>query len=233
VKVGSDDFPLTEDQEDELSDLENKFKWRENLSTDDIERVFAFFTNHTVDLTWVFPEVDTLLDDNKYSTVNQDIIVALGFPRILITGETERSFASDPAIATLSPLQTMQQLQRQLLPIAKKVFMEMRNFNSVMTTYPFVKFKPINLMSLQLFYEGLSSMYESGNLSRSDYNEAYGFDFRDTQEKRAAEVELMDELGVEDVAPSNVPGAGTSTTKPTGRPKKAPESKGKTPAKKN
>lgn len=230
VKVGSDDFPLTEDQEDELSDLENKFKWRENLGTDDIERVFAFFTNHTVDLSWVFPEVTTLLDDKKYNTVNQDIIVALGFPRILITGETERSFASDPQIATLSPLQMMQQLQRQLLPIAELVFMEMRKYNAILTTYPIVKFKPINLMSLQLFYDGLSSMYESGNLSRSEYNEAYGYEFKDVQEKRAVEDEYMEELGVEPVAPSNVPGSGTPE-KPKGRPSKPPESKGKTPKK--
>jgi hypothetical protein len=236
VKVGSDEFPLTEDQEDELTDLENKFKWRETLTTDDIERVFAFFTNHTVNLEWVFPEVNTLLDDKKYNTVNQDIIVALGFPRILITGETERSFASDPQIATISPLQTMQQLQRQLLPIAEKVFMEMKRYNKVMTTYPIVKFKPINLMSLQLFYEGLGTMYESGNLSRTDYSEAYGYDFRETQEKRATEKDVMKELGVDEVAPSNVPGAGmpggTTTTKPKGRPAKAPESKGKTPTKK-
>ncbi len=235
VKVGSDDFPLTEDQEDELSDLENKFKWRENLGTDDVERVFAFFTNHTVELDWVFPEVETLLDDSKYDTVNQDIIVALGFPRILITGETERSFASDPQIATISPLQTMQQLQRQLLPIAEKVFMEMRKYNKVMTTYPVVKFKPINLMSLQLFYDGLASMYESGNLSRADYNEAYGYDFTETQEKRADENELMKELGVEEFAPvphSNeptTPGQKTTPKKPAGRPAKGPESKGKTP----
>lgn len=238
VKVGSDDFPLTEDQEDELTDLENKFKWRETLTTDDIERVFAFFTNHTVDLNWVFPDVDTLLDDKKYNTVNQDIIVALGFPRILITGETERSFASDPQIATISPLQTMQQLQRQLLPIAELVFKEMKKYNKVMTTYPVIKFKPINLMSLQLFYDGLATMYESGNLSRSDYSEAYGYDFVETQEKRADENELMSKLGVEEFAPvphSNEPTTPGQTTKPTkpkkpaGRPAKGPESKGKTP----
>jgi len=230
VKVGNDDFPLTEDQEDELADLENKFKWRETLSADDIERVFAFFTNHTVELNWVFPEVETLLNDKKYDTVNQDIMVALGFPRILITGETERSFASDPQIATLSPLQTMQQLQRQLLPIAEKVLLEMRRYNKVMTTYPIVKFKPINLMSLQLFYDGLTAMYESGNLSRTDYNEAYGYDFLETQEKRAKEEELMKKLGVDPVAPSNVPGAGQpGQKKPEGRPSSPPESKGKSP----
>lgn len=209
VKVGSDDFPLTEDQEDELDSLEEKFKWRENLSTDEIERVFAFFTNHTVEINWVFPEVKSLLDDKKYDTVNQDIMVALGFPRILITGETERSFASDPQIATLSPIQTMIQLQKKLLPIANKIYIEMRRHNKVINTLPKLYFKPINLMSLQLFYEGLKDLYETGNLSREDYAEAYGFDLATVIDKRVREKDMLEELNLDEFAPvphSNKPG---------------------------
>lgn len=233
VKVGSDEFPLTEDQEDELTDLEEKFKWRQNLSTDDIERVFAFFTNHTVSLEWVYPEIDVLLDDKKYDTVNQDIMVALGFPRILITGETERSFASDPQIATLSPIQTMEHIQKKLLPIAEKIYHEMAKNNRVINTVPRIQFQPINLMSLQLFYEGLGKLYEEGNLSRQTHTEAYGFNLKEELKKRAEEQEIFDELNLEEFAPvphSNVPG-GESEKKP-GRKKSAPEAKGKTPTKK-
>ena len=218
VTVGNDDYPLTEDQEDVLTALEEKFKWRENLSTDEIERVFAFFTNHTVGLEWVFPEVDTLLNDKKYETVNQDILVALGFPRILITGETERSFASDPQIATLSPIHTMEQIQKKLLPIATKVFFEMRRHNRVISSVPRISFKPINLMSLQLFYDGLQSLYESGNLSRESYTKSYGFDYRTEMGQRAENEELIKELNIDPVAPSNVPGAGDP-----GRPIEPPE----------
>jgi len=227
VKVGSDEFPLTEDQEDQLSSLEEKFKWREYVSVDEIERVFAFFTNHTVELEWIFPEVDTLLDDKKYNTVNQDILVALGFPRILITGETERSFASDPQIATLSPIHTMEQIQKQLLPIARKVFLEMRNNNDIIKSNPQVTFKPINLMSLSLFYEGIAGLYETGNLSREDFDKAYGYDFRTQMNKRAKNEEVLKELKLDPVAPSNKPGAATAP----GRPVKPPETKGKSPRK--
>ncbi len=220
VKVGSDTFPLTEDQEDVLTALEEKFKWRENLPVDEIERVFAFFTNHTVELDWVFPEVETLLDDSKYDTVNQDILVALGFPRILITGETERSFASDPQIATLSPIHTMEKIQKKLLPIAQKVFFEMRRYNRVISSVPRISFKPINLMSLQLFYDGLQALYESGNLSRASYTKSYGFNYRTEMLQRAENEELIEELDLDPVAPSNVPGAGEP-----GRPIKPPEKK--------
>lgn len=218
VKVGSDEYPLTEDQEDVLADLENKFQWRGGVNTPaEAERLFALFTNHTVEIEWVFPEITALLDDKKYDSVNQDIMVALGFPRILITGETERSFASDPQIATISPLHSMERMRNQLLPIVEKLFIEMKNHNRSVNIIPdIIKWKPINLMSMQLFYEGITDLYEKGNLSRSELAEAYGFDLRTSLDKRVMEDDLFDELELEPVAPSNVPGApdGGAPTKP-------------------
>lgn len=217
VKVGSDEFPLTADQQDVLDDLELKFKWRQNLTIDDIERVVGLFTNHTVSIDWIYPDTEALLDDNKYNTVNQDIIVALGFPRILITGETERSFASDPQIATISPLHTMEQLQRTLLPLAKKVFSGLSEYNTEVSNIPEVEFKPISLMSLQIFYDGLKNLYDTGNLSRQDYAEAYGYELDDQLAKRKEADDLMKELKLEAFAPtphSNAPGSPGRPTKP-------------------
>lgn len=230
VRAGNDDFPLTEDQEDVLDELEEKFKWRQNLSADDLERVFALFTNHTIEIEWIFPEVTALLDNEKYQTVNQDIMVALGFPRILITGETERSFASDPQIATISPIHTMYRIQKQLLPIAEKLYLEMQRNNKVISQYPKIKFNPITVMSLSLLYEGIAELYNTGNISRRAYAEAYGYDIRVEFEQRKEEADVIEELGISEFAPvpfSEEPGA-----EDAGRPKKAPESKGKTPAKK-
>lgn len=218
VKAGTDDYPLTEDQEEFLDDLEAKFKWRDGFSGEDIERVFTLFTNHTVNMEWIFPEIDALLSEKKYDGVNEDIIFSLGFPRILITGETEKSFASDPEIATLSPLNTLEVMREDLLPIARKVFQTMRDEVPVITSLPSVEFRPINLMSLGLFYQGLTELYASGNLSRQSYAEAYGYDLRTEFEKRGNEKELLDELGLEEFAPvphSNEPNTGGQTKKTT------------------
>jgi len=219
VTVGSDEYPLTEDQEDTMAELEQQLQWRRGVTPAEIERVFALFTNHTVELNWVFPEVDAMLDSDKYKSVNEDIMVALGFPRILITGETERSFASDPQIATISPLHTMEKIREALLPIVKFVFLEMLDHNRILEEYPSIKFKPLNLMSMSLFFEGLTSLYEAGNLSRESWSEAYGYDFVTEQNRRKLNEDLIKELGVEPVAPSNKPGA---QEKP-GAPKKPPE----------
>jgi hypothetical protein len=215
VTAGSDEYPLTEDQEEFLTDLENKLKWRETISGDDIERVFTLFTNHTVKFTWVFPEIDALLSDTKYDAVNKDILTGLGFPRILVTGETERSFTSDPEIATLSPLNTLRVMREKLLPIVKTVYTEMQARNRVITALPEIKFKPINLMSLKVFYEGLAELYASGNLSRQSYAEAYGYDLQSELQKREEEQEVIEEMGLQEFAPvphSNEPGQTGKTT---------------------
>lgn len=224
VKMGSDDFPLTKDQEDEMDRLEEKFKWRQNLSVDDIERVFALFTNHTIDISWVFPEINALLESSKYDSVNQDIMVALGFPRILITGETERSFASDPQIATISPLHTMENIRRALLPIVELIFSELVRVNKRITTIPKIKFKSLDLLSMGLFYEGIAKLYETGNLSREDYAEAYGFDLATQLKKRAKEDEMFKELDIEPFQPvphSNEPGRPTGSSAPEEGPQNA------------
>jgi hypothetical protein len=208
-KLGSDEFPLTEDQSDEVDKIESKFKWRDNLAQDDIERVFLLVTNHTVDLQWIFPDVKALLDNNKYETVNQDILVALGFPRILITGETERSFASDPQIATLSPVHTMDRLRRALLPIINTVYFELAKNNESINNVPVIEFKPINLMSMQLFFEGIKGLYETGNLSREDYSKAYGYILDEQLDKREHEDEKFKARSLQPFQPvphSNEPG---------------------------
>jgi hypothetical protein len=234
VTAGNDDYPLTEDQEDFLDDLENKFHWREGVSTEDIERVFTLFTNHTVKINWIFPDVDALLDDKKYDAVNKDIILALGFPRILITGETERSFTSDPEIATLSPESTMNVMRDELAPIIYRVFYEVHEKNNLKGELPEIKFKPINLLGLRLFHEGLIKLYDSGNLSRASFAEAYGYDISAELNKKVDEKELMKELGLDLPTPGEpppvLPGApGKPTPKPAAPKKPAPKPKAGAP----
>lgn len=198
VTAGNDEYPLTEDQQDMLDDLETKFHWREGFSMDDVERVFTLFTNHTVALNWIFPDVEALLNDKKYDAVNKDIILALGFPRILITGETERSFTSDPEIATLSPTSTMEAMRADLMPIVDKIFYEVREQNNLKSELPEIEFKPINLLGLRLFYEGLGKLYDTGNLSRTSYAKAYGFDITEEFATKQEEKDMLKKYGLEE-----------------------------------
>lgn len=211
VKVGSDEFPVTEDDQSLLDDIEAKFRQNKTLTLNDIERVFTFVTNHTVELKWVFPEISGLLDQDKYTAVDHDILVSFGFPRILVTGETERSFSSDANIATLSPIQTLETMRRQLLKIVRRVFVELQKVNPSITSIPSVIWKPISLMSLELFLNGIKSLYETGNISRESFANAYGYDIRTEFAKRMEEDALIKELGIPEFMPvphSNSPTEG-------------------------
>lgn len=215
VTAGSDEFPVTEDQSDVLDDLEQKFHWREGFSMDDMERVFTLFTNHTVKLAWIFPDVTALLDEKKYNAVNQDIILALGFPRILITGETEKSFTSDPEVATLSPTSVMEVMRDSLMPIVEKVFYEVREQNNLISQLPDIEFKPINLLGLRLFFEGVQKLYETGNLSRTSFAESYGFNLSEELEKRQEEEQKLKSMGLDDTTPAPIVPGAPAPNKPT------------------
>ncbi len=200
VRLGDKDFPLTEDNEEQLEELRTEMLWREASNSKEVERVFQLFGNHTLDISWVFPDVDALLDDVKYKNVNQDIAVGLGFPRILITGETERSFASDPEIATISPIQTMERIRDALFPIVSRIVDTLSMVNDFGGTLE-VMFKPINMMAVSSFIEGIKELYTSGNISREEFASIFGFDWYETVVKRAKESEKLKELGVDEFAP--------------------------------
>jgi len=228
VRLGNDEYPLTEDNEDQLEALKLEMRWRETQSSREMERIFQLFGNHTLDIEWVFPDVKPLLDDVKYKNINQDIAVGLGFPRILITGETERSFASDPEIATVSPVLTMNRMQDAITPIMRRIVDEIvaeNNFGG----NPEVMFAPINLMAVSSFVEGLQNLYDTGNLSREDYARIFGFDIFEQLLKREVENKLLEKLDLEEFAPvphSNepeVPGTNKSKTKPKKKKKKEGE----------
>jgi hypothetical protein len=76
---------------------------------------------------------------------------------------------------------------------------------------PEVMFKPINMMAVSSFVEGIKELYMSGNLSREEFSSIFGFDWYETVVKRANENAKMEELDVDEFAPvphSNQPGEG-------------------------
>lgn len=224
IRLGDKDFPLTEDNEDQLEALKQKMKWRESSSSKDIERIFQLFGNHTLDIKWVFPDTDILLDDVKYKNVNQDIAVGLGFPRILITGETERTQTSDPEIATIAPLNTMKRMREAIFPIVKSIIDTIVVENKL-GGLPDIQFKPINMMAVTQFVTGLIELYNSGNISRESFDAAFGFDVYEELSKRADENTRIKELDLEEFAPvpfSNQPEKVTTTPKKKTAPKKKP-----------
>jgi len=197
-KLGSDEFPVTESEEDQsqFNFIRDQMSWR-NTAGQNTERIFQLFANHTLNIEWIMPDVQALLNEKKYSEVNQDIFFSLGFPKILTTGETERSGASDPEFATISPVKTMENLRTKILFILRGIVKEIARSNNL-KTFPGTRFKPINLHSFSNFVEGMTSLYQTGNISRTSYTEAFGYNLEEELKTKSEENELMKELGVDE-----------------------------------
>lgn len=203
VKMGDKDFPITEEDQRDGNDpfqyIKDQMAWK-NSSQRNIERIFQIFANHTLSIEWIFPNVEALLNDAKYKEVNQDIFFGLGFPRILTTGETERTQTSDPALATISPTETMKNMQEKILYIIKGIVREVAKSNGLKST-PIVRFDTINLHAYRDFVEAITKVYNTANLSRTEYSKIFGYNWEDEVNKRADEDKLMKELQVGEFAP--------------------------------
>ncbi len=195
-KLGNDNFPVTQDQEDQFDQLKNQMYYRYS-GNKDLERIFQLFSNHTLQIEWIYPPIDALLNDKKYAEVNQDIMLGLGFPRILMTGETEKSGTSNSEYATMSPIKTMENLRGKILnvlnSIVDKVIEENKLKGSVI-----LRFAPINIINFEAFINGIGQLYNTGNISRTSYAKIFGYDLEEEFNLRSNEKELMNQLEIDE-----------------------------------
>lgn len=200
VRLGSDEFPVTEDDSEVFDDIKSQLYYR-NSSGTDMERVFQLFANHTLQIDWVYPNTEALLNDAKYVDVNRDIVTALGFPKILSTGETERSNASDPEFAIIAPEKMMLNFRDKILEVLKKIVYDVakaNNFSSV----PTIKFKPINLNKFADFITAMVKLYDTGNLSRESFADIFGYVWKDEMDKKEQEQKVLEEKQLGEFAPN-------------------------------
>ena len=195
ITLGDKDFPLGEDDFDQLDKLRDQMRHRENYSND-LERVYQLFGNHTLKISWVFPDTSALLDEVKYHNVNSDIIYSLGMPRILITGETEKTGTSDPEFATLSPIKTMNDFRSKLLILARKIINRTLEKNRIKSRPDNIRFENINLYKFSEFVDALTKLNEGGSLSKTTLSDTLGFNFTEEVENRKDEKELLDKYGL-------------------------------------
>jgi hypothetical protein len=195
VKVGSDEFPVTNSDEDKavFSDLRNQLMLRFQ-SDQTLERIFQLITNHTVDISWVFPETSLLTESGRYNDINEEILFGLGFPRILITGEASKSGASNSDIASISPVKTIESIRRKLLKVIRDICKHVAEENNFKP--PTVKFKAVNLHSFVDFMDSLEKLYNMSGVSRSEVSEYMGYDFLDQADKLEMEEKLIKEKGL-------------------------------------
>lgn len=185
VTVGSDLFPADDE------DIEETRKVIDQKSS--IERVFNLFTNHTVNISWVIPDLAALLDEKKYIEANADIFFALGFPRILTVGETEKSNAADNKIAALGVLSMMQGIQQDVLQWVKQMYREVALLNGIKrVAEPY--FAPVQIIDVTMLLTQAAALVQANAISRETIAALYGSDFSTELQNMLYEYEAMETL---------------------------------------
>lgn len=192
-RLGNDEFPLTEDDEDIIDELRSQMMWR--TLQGNIERVFQLFSNHTLEIDWITPDVEALLDEGKYRSINEDISIALGLPRIVISGETLRSGTSNASIAMLPPANTIDFMRKQLLEFPRALYEEIKKRNKFKGV-PEPYYPPIRLSDLKDLTEMGRDFYDRGALSKTGWGEFADIDFNTEIERLALEKAKTEELGL-------------------------------------
>ena len=193
ITLGSDKFPLTEDDQEVIDKLKEQMLWRGQEGN--IERVFQLFGNHTLNIEWIYPNTEALLDAGKYSAVNNDILHALGMPAIITTGETTRSATSQAEFALLPPTEVLKSLRKDLEPFLDYLYQEIQKANNF-SHRPVPAFPPIRLYDPAKAAQVGEKYYQNGVLSKTTWGDLGDFDFENEQILRKFEDEFTNSMGL-------------------------------------
>jgi hypothetical protein len=182
VKVGNDEYPA---DDDDLRAEQQSFLAYGSVG----EKIFNYFTNHTVEIKWVYPPFEQLLSEGKYIEPNREIFMALGFPRIWVTGETEKSNASDNSLASQGPLATIEDIRDQIIQWVKWFYnelAELNNFDRIPEPY----FAPIVMADVANLIQYAADFYDKKAISRETMAALYGEDYEQVAAQREAEEKI-------------------------------------------
>lgn len=184
VKAGSDEFPVVSDDNtlDEIKTiLESRYASAPGGFYSN-EYVFKLYTNHTIELGWIYPPLDALLSDEKYVEPNADIYLALGFSRMLLVGEAERSNAGNSTSGTLGPMATINEIRTNILSWLVSVYEKVAEENGF-SNYPIPYFTPFSSADVHVLLQSAATAIEKKAISRATYSELFGKDYEEELEQ--------------------------------------------------
>lgn len=186
IKMGNNENPY---DDDDIKAEEQSF----NVYASTGEKVFNYFTNHTIEIVWSYPPFEALLSDAKYSEPNLEIFFALGFPRIWVNGETEKSNSSDNALAAIGPLSTINDVRDALIRWIKTFYEKLADLNGF-DRIPEPYFSTVNMSDVANLIQYAKDFTEIGAISKDTVAAFYGSDYETEMEQRLVEEEKEKEF---------------------------------------
>lgn len=199
IKAGNNEFPVTE-EDTILDELAAKMKARNNNAADQL--VYKLYTDHTVEIKYIYPELEALLTPSKYEAVDADIFMAMGFSRVLLVGESAKSNAGAGPQIILGPLSMLQELRDRLLEWTRALYLELaeqNNFNHI----PMPFFDPLVASDITSLVNSADTALKAGVISKNKYASLFGTDFATEQRQIEFEVKTLAATGVDEQVPLN------------------------------
>lgn len=187
VQEGSDMYPLTASTQKNLDDLKAQILARAG-NPRELERLFFLFSNHTTKLSWITPDVEAMLNQEKYQQANEEISEGLGFARILVTGESRNAQAAELSTWAIQPM--MEELRSMVIEWVTTVYEEAADLNNFRNP-PAPAFTPIKLQDFVKTAAVFAQAYREGNVSRTTRDEMIGLDFQTETELISDEAEYI------------------------------------------
>lgn len=180
IREGNDDYPLTEENAGNLEKLKAQIQARTGNPLL-MERLFMLFSNHTTQMEWITPDLDALLNQEKYQQVNDELQEGLGFTTILLTGESRQAQASEVSTWAIQP--QMEEFRSMSIEWLRDLYIEAQDKNNF-RNFPEPQYKPIKLQDFVKTAAVFAALFSEGNVSRTTRDDMAGIDFE-------TEAELM------------------------------------------
>jgi hypothetical protein len=187
IKAGNDEYPVT-DEDTTLSDLQAQMSARSTNAADQL--LYKLYTDHTVEIKYIYPELQALLTPQKYEAVDADIFMAMGFSRVLLVGESAKSNAGAGPQIILGPLSMLEELRERLLVWVRGLYKELADMNNFThTPEPF--FDPLVASDVSTLLANASTALQAGVISKNTYASMFGTNFETEQRQIELEVDIV------------------------------------------
>ena len=210
ITIGNDEYPVTSQ-----SELETVAKLFDTPS-----KSFDVVWNHTLEIEKIVsPEIESILGQEKYLQVNEDITAGLAVTRSIIDGAGKAS----PAEIGLLTKGIMEEINYSRSQVEKWIYKEYRQLAEAMgfDRFPKVRWDEGVLKDTILYINTLASLVDRRMLSYKTALEALGFDYDNELKNMQTELPMVED-GIFGIIGSPFQKSATQPTQ--GAPKGTPSS---------
>lgn len=187
IKAGNDEYPVTE-EDTTLEDLKTQMAARSLNAADQL--LYKLYTDHTVEISYIYPELQALLTPQKYEPVDSDIFMAMGFSRVLLVGEASKSNAGAGPQVVLGPVSMLEEIRTQLIEWVRGLYKELADMNGF-THVPTPFFNPLVSSDTTTLVNNAPQALKSGVISKNTFAIFYGTDFETEQRQIEFEADVV------------------------------------------